>query len=150
MSKLSKTTTIVLLSLFSWACNGQKSESTDVFTHYLAIKDALVATDAQKVSEAAKSFLEENTNPALKPSLQKIANTTDVSIQRKAFEQLSKDMYHFVTTEGVGTTVYKQYCPMAFDNKGAYWLAKEKQVNNPYFGDAMLHCGSVEEVITKD
>ena len=149
MSKVSKTTIIVLLALFSQACNGQKSEGTDAFTHYLIIKDALVATDAQKASKAAKGFLEINTNPALKTSLQKIAKTTDVSIQRKAFEQLSKDMYHFVTTEGVGTKVYKQYCPMAFDNKGAYWLAKEKQVNNPYFGDAMLHCGRVEEVIKK-
>ena len=147
MIKVSKTTIIVLLALFSQACNGQKSESIDVFTHYLAIKDALVATDAQKASKAAKGFLEKNTNPALKTSLQKIAKTTDVGIQRKAFEQLSKDMYHFVTTEGVGTKVYKQYCPMAFDNKGAYWLAKEKQVNNPYFGDAMLHCGRIEEVI---
>lgn len=149
MSKLSKATIIVLLALFSQACNGQKAEGTDAFTHYLAIKDALVATDAKKVSKAAKGFLEKNTNAALKTSLQKIAKTTDVSIQRKAFEQLSKDMYHFVTTEGVGTTVYKQYCPMAFGNKGAYWLAKEKQVNNPYFGDAMLHCGRVEEVIKK-
>jgi hypothetical protein len=34
---------------------------------------------------------------------------------------------------------------MAFNNEGAYWLSAEKEVNNPYFGDKMLHCGSVKE-----
>ena len=144
-----KITIISLLALSAWACSGTKTEGADAFNHYLAIKDALVATNAQKASDAAKAFLKVNTNPALKTSLQMIANTTKVDNQRKAFEQLSKDMYHFVTTEGVGITVYKQYCPMAFDFKGAYWLAKEEQVNNPYFGDLMLHCGHVDETISE-
>ena len=142
-----KTTIITLLALFTWACNGAKTEGVNAFTHYLAIKDALVATKAKEASEAAKAFLIVNTNPALKTSLQMIANTTEVDNQRKAFEQLSKDMYHFVTTEEVGMIVYRQYCPMAFDYKGGYWLAKEEQVNNPYFGDLMLHCGHVDEII---
>ena len=49
--------------------------------------------------------------------------------------------------EKVGTdqVVYKQYCPMADEDRGAYWLSKEKEVLNPYFGDAMLKCGEVKE-----
>jgi hypothetical protein len=26
-------------------------------------------------------------------------------------------------------------------------LSAEKEVNNPYFGDMMLHCGSVKETL---
>ena len=48
---------------------------------------------------------------------------------------------------GVGQVVYNQYCPMADDNKGAYWLSNDKNVLNPYFGSAMLACGSVKQVI---
>ena len=43
--------------------------------------------------------------------------------------------------------VYKQYCPMAFEGKGGYWLSNSKEVRNPYYGDKMLKCGSVQETI---
>lgn len=29
-------------------------------------------------------------------------------------------------------------------NEGAYWLS-DQQIRNPYFGEKMLTCGSVEE-----
>ena len=137
----------LLLALTVMACGSSQTEGTTALDSYLAVKDALVATNAQKASEAAKAFLEVNTNPSLKTPLQMIAHATDVNAQRKAFEELSMSMYDFVKSESPGVTLYKQYCPMAFNNKGAYWLAKEEQVNNPYFGDVMLHCGHVQETI---
>ena len=39
---------------------------------------------------------------------------------------------------------YEIFCPMAFNNIGASWLSKEKDVNNPYFGAGMLKCGEVK------
>ena len=44
-------------------------------------------------------------------------------------------------------TVYKQYCPMAFNNTGAYWFSNSKEIFNPYFGEKMLKCGRVEAEI---
>jgi hypothetical protein len=43
--------------------------------------------------------------------------------------------------------LYLEYCPMANNNEGAFWLSNEKQIKNPYFGDMMLTCGSVKETI---
>jgi Cu(I)/Ag(I) efflux system membrane fusion protein len=40
-------------------------------------------------------------------------------------------------------TLYLTFCPMAFENKGAYWLADSPEVRNPYFGAKMLTCGEV-------
>ncbi|MDH3716651.1 MAG: efflux RND transporter periplasmic adaptor subunit [Planctomycetota bacterium] len=40
--------------------------------------------------------------------------------------------------------LFKTYCPMAFDNKGAYWLQADQTVANPYFGAEMLRCGTVK------
>jgi Cu(I)/Ag(I) efflux system membrane fusion protein len=36
---------------------------------------------------------------------------------------------------------------MANNNKGAKWLSSEEQIRNPFYGDVMLTCGSVVEVI---
>jgi Cu(I)/Ag(I) efflux system membrane fusion protein len=37
------------------------------------------------------------------------------------------------------------FCPMAFDFKGALWLQRAAEIDNPFFGAAMLRCGEVRE-----
>ena len=39
---------------------------------------------------------------------------------------------------------------MAFDNEGADWIASEKQIRNPYFGDKMMKCGSVKLSLSEE
>ena len=41
--------------------------------------------------------------------------------------------------------VYRQFCPMAFNDQGAYWLSPETEIRNPYFGKKMLACGEVRD-----
>jgi Cu(I)/Ag(I) efflux system membrane fusion protein len=38
---------------------------------------------------------------------------------------------------------------MAFDNKGGFWISKEPEIKNPYFGDIMLKCGEVKKQFNK-
>ncbi len=38
------------------------------------------------------------------------------------------------------TSIYRFHCPMAFNNKGAYWLQDNEDTKNPYFGSSMLIC----------
>ncbi|MDT0651042.1 efflux RND transporter periplasmic adaptor subunit, partial [Zunongwangia sp. F297] len=35
-----------------------------------------------------------------------------------------------------------QKCPMANNNKGAFWLSTNKEIRNPYYGEQMMTCGS--------
>ncbi|MCP4450592.1 MAG: DUF3347 domain-containing protein, partial [Planctomycetes bacterium] len=42
---------------------------------------------------------------------------------------------------------YQFHCPMAFDNQGASWLQNVNDIKNPYFGDMMLKCGELTDVI---
>jgi Cu(I)/Ag(I) efflux system membrane fusion protein len=44
-----------------------------------------------------------------------------------------------------GMNLKRAYCPMAFDSQGAEWIQKGEKVINPYFGNSMLHCGSIRE-----
>ena len=64
--------------------------------------------------------------------------------QRSAFVGLSKNLIKISKGfSSQNTTYYIQECPMANNNNGAQWLALEKGIKNPYFGEEMLDCGSV-------
>ncbi len=65
--------------------------------------------------------------------------------KRKNFVFLSTVMVKSVKAFGYGNQVlYVAYCPMANNNKGAYWLSKTNQIRNPYLGNKMPDCGEVK------
>ncbi|HAA17248.1 MAG TPA: hypothetical protein DCP28_00195, partial [Cytophagales bacterium] len=67
---------------------------------------------------------------------------------RALLDPLSKQMYALTKSfDWSAVEVYYQYCPMALEDQGAYWLSRDKEIRNPYFGDAMLTCGEVREYI---
>lgn len=70
----------------------------------------------------------------------------DIEALRTNFEILSDNLIDLAKTFGnVGDLTFNEaFCPMAFGNKGAYWLQKGDKVFNPYFGAKMLHCGSIK------
>ena len=122
-------------------------ELKTTLTAYFQLKDALVNDDAAKAKEAATALADATGSygAQLNEYVLAIGETDDIEAQREAFEALSVALYDLAKEGGVGMTVYKQYCPMAFDDKGEFWLSSEKEVLNPYFGASMLRCGSVEE-----
>jgi len=124
-------------------------ELQTVLTGYFQVKDALVNDDAVKAKEAATALAAAAGGYAqeLNVHILAIAEAADIDSQRAAFEGLSGSLYALAKKGGAGITIYKQYCPMAFNDKGAFWLSSEKQVLNPYFGASMLRCGSVKEEI---
>ena len=137
-----------------------------VFEAYIQTKEALVKDDFDRVKENA-SLLEKNLDKVdmkllteadahqhwmkvekeMRLTASSIAASDDIKEQRTHFKALSTAITSAVQMYGVGQLVYNQYCPMADDNKGAYWLSNDKNVLNPYFGSAMLACGSVKQVI---
>lgn len=132
--------------------NISKEQASKMLNSYLKVKDALVKTDGEAASTAAKKLVEDlgdNQDELAKKirfDAEHISETKDAGHQRDHFNTLSDNIYALVKATGANDgKLYRQYCPMAMDNKGAYWLSAEKQVNNPYFGDKMLHCGSVKE-----
>ena len=128
-----------------------KEDAQNILSNYLKIKDALVKTDGEEASATAKDLLgiltsKDQLTEKIKFDVQHIMDTKNPSHQRDHFNSLSDNVYALVkSTSPNENTIYRQFCPMAMDNEGAYWLSAEKEVNNPYFGDMMLHCGSVKE-----
>ncbi len=132
-----------------------QSQLSQLLTSYYNIKDALVAGNANTASTSAELFLktangidyklvsEGNINVLVKDA-GKISTTKDIKQQREIFASLSANM--FALAKGVKLTtkpIYEVYCPM----KKSYWLSSDKAIKNPYFGSAMLTCGSVKETL---
>ena len=123
-----------------------------VYTSYLLVKAALVNTDtesAQKKAVALSQAVDEvgDIQDKTKKAIKTIITESTIKTQRKAFEIVSKDLELLLADNVSSGAIYKQYCPMAFNGKGAYWLSDSKEVRNPYFGDQMLKCGVVDSTI---
>ena len=131
------------------AFNNQNMEA--VYNHYMHVKTALVNTNAEEAKSGAQMMTEalQNAggNEEALNAAQTIAQTDDINVQRTTFQDLSAAMENMLTGELSSGEVYKQYCPMAFDGKGAYWLSSSEEIRNPYYGDKMLKCGSVRDTI---
>ena len=129
-----------------------------VLTSYLQMKDAFVSNDANQVAAFAKE-----TSKALKSidisglgkmeqaHLNKTIKMFDAIVEN---DNLENQRDHFVilnenlvpiamNIENVDPILYLQKCPMANKNKGAFWLSKDKDIRNPYYGDEMLTCGII-------
>lgn len=123
-----------------------------IYSDYLVLKDALVATKFEESKAAAKTLalsLEAYAgceNTAI--TARKIESVKDISAQRSAFTSLSADVIalfkHASLKKG---TIYVQHCPMANNGEGGDWLASEKKIQNPYYGSEMMECGAVVEQI---
>ncbi|RBP32954.1 Cu(I)/Ag(I) efflux system membrane fusion protein [Oceanihabitans sediminis] len=137
-----------------------------VFNDYNQLKDALVKDDTNNSAEEAKKLLSHLSKvdmklvkdkeahehwmvleKEIKNSATSISNTSEIADQRRSFKSLSTHLTNAIEVFGINEKVYHQYCPMVDNDTGAYWLSKEEKVLNPYFGDAMLRCGEVKQVI---
>ncbi len=131
------------------AFNNQSMQA--VYNHYMHIKTALVNTNAEEAKSGAKMMTEALQNAGANEqalnAAQTIAQSNDINEQRTTFQDLSAAMENMLKGELSSGEVYKQYCPMAFEGKGAYWLSSSQEIRNPYYGDKMLKCGSVRDTI---
>lgn len=134
---------------------------------YLEIKDALVKENSIEAKKAALSlkvvfdktpttkltteqskYYSSNSTYIQKQCMAIQNDSVDIEQVRTVFETISQSVYALVKSfQANQTEIYLQYCPMAANNNGAFWLSDREIVLNPYFGNRMLHCGSVEEVI---
>ena len=137
-----------------------------VVESYLRLKNALAKDNAKDGATAGKEmvnaigrFDQSSLTPGQKKLYKDVEddarehaehigeNAGNIGHQREHFDILSKDVYDLVKTFGAGQLLYKDYCPMYNDKKGAIWLSEKKEIKNPYYGKKMLTCGSVKEEI---
>lgn len=143
-----------------------KAQLTKVYDAYLKMNSAFVDSDAKQVASEAKEVIKAlklvdmallkgdahmkwmDQLEVLNSTISAISKTDDIEKQRQEFVQFNLAFYKSVKMFGLeNVTAYYQYCPMANNDKGAYWLSETEAIRNPYFGDAMLSCGETKETI---
>ena len=124
--------------------------------NYMDIKNALVNDNYEQVKQAASDMqksledreLSQEQRNQLKESAGQLAEAQDIKAQRKQFAQLSQQLYQVVQNSDItDKALYLQHCPMALGGQGANWLSYEEQVRNPFMGQRMPGCGSVQETL---
>ena len=132
-----------------------------VISVYFELKNTFVASDSIAAAEKSKQFqnaLEameteqrkkiESYFSVMRKSAKNIHENTSLAKQRTNFEAISAHLIALVENfETHDQKLYVQFCPMANNDKGAYWLSSEEAIRNPYFGDMMLTCGNVHKTL---
>ncbi|OFY83844.1 MAG: hypothetical protein A3F72_07530 [Bacteroidetes bacterium RIFCSPLOWO2_12_FULL_35_15] len=133
---------------------------------YLSMKDALATdniADAKNAAEKMQKTLSninmnlftgeaqkdwKKYNADLQNVLKELSQLEKTEEIRNVFQQISNSMIAVTSSfMPYNKTLFIQYCPMANDDKGAYWLSISKEIKNPYFGKAMLKCGETKKTI---
>ncbi|HEY1024223.1 MAG TPA: DUF3347 domain-containing protein [Sphingobacteriaceae bacterium] len=122
-----------------------------LYDHYLHIKDALANSDPKEAKLGAlalQSVVKTTKNAKAFTLAGNIARATGLAVQRASFSALSTEVEELIRSSTIKSgVIYKQYCPMAKNGSGAYWLSSEVDTRNPYYGKVIAGCGEVAEEI---
>jgi len=142
------------------------SKATAVLNSYLELKNALVADNSEVAATAGKTLLDalvkfdqSSIAEAQKQEVIDIIedarehaehiseNSGKMDHQREHFEIVSRDIQDLIAITGTDRVLYKTFCPMYNNKKGAIWLSETKEIKNPYYGSKMMKCGEIQEEI---
>ena len=133
-----------------------------VLPSYFALKDAFVASDEQEVQKASETFKEnievlkvDDSSTEVQRLLTtvleqaaKISNSSALAEQRENFINLNVHFTPLVqNSTAIKPYLFVQRCPMANNSQGAIWLSNSDEIKNPYYGEAMLTCGSTIDTL---
>lgn len=137
---------------------------TELLGHYDHMTFALSSDNAEETAKAATGMLAAlqkiegaHFDAEHKDTYQDIAanikenaehiedNVGDIAHQREHLVEISTDIYDLVQLFGISKPYYKVFCPMVKGGEGAFWLSTAKDFRNPYMGEKMLSCGSIQE-----
>lgn len=129
---------------------------------YLKLKDAFVSSDSEEVSSiataAAKKLeaisitdlgkMEKSHISVIAQRLEAISKVKSLERKREDFVVLNENMVPVVLNiDHLDRAIFVQKCPMANNNKGAFWVSAEREIRNPYYGEQMMTCGSIIDSI---
>ncbi|MDP6702725.1 MAG: hypothetical protein QGH25_23935, partial [Candidatus Latescibacteria bacterium] len=102
--------------------------------YYVAAQEALAADEFVRAQQALGQ-LKEHVDGALGEEVAATAAAEDIGAMRLAFRPLSDRLVKALAVpEGYSLA----YCLMIEGDKKGYWIQKEGEVMNPYFGASML------------
>ena len=117
-----------------------------VYSDYLKIQAQLANDSLTGVAEyatAIENAVEGDAKAlptAVASEAEALAKASDLRSARAAFKPLSDSLIEYLADHKSKEAYVQVYCPMA----RAYWLQSDRNVHNPYFGQAMATCGEIK------
>lgn len=139
-----------------------RDQSLVVVNAYLDIEEALLNENPEAAKDYAQELLnvlkrheQENMDlqPEVKEMYTKATNVFRTGARnvlfanemwevRSAFSAMGPSAYKLAKIADFSDlSLYYQYCPEAFDNRGAYWLSRTEEIKNPFSSEEMKNCG---------
>ena len=138
----------VVATVFLAASAGAAELPKALLDPYLQVQAALardkfepVAMNAKAIAATAATLGKDA--ELLASTAKKLEAAKDIAAARTAFGEVSDALVAYAekTKSDLGADVRVAYCPMV--NKP--WLQKDKEIQNPYYGTAMISCGSFKK-----
>lgn len=118
---------------------GHEAHADHMLEGYAALSTALYKDDFAAAKKTAAGMVKHDKDSAMAKHAQAIADSKSIEDARMHFKMLSDVAIPIAKKE---KSMHVVHCPMAMKGKGADWLQKsDKEVQNPYFGAKMAHCG---------
>jgi Cu(I)/Ag(I) efflux system membrane fusion protein len=144
-----------------------KKQLDNLLDNYFEIKDRLVGDDLKSAIDGSTVFLKSlqqidmsllkgdahmywmNEASLLKDAITGMTEANNIAEVRVLFKQLSASLIKAMRAFGANDNDdnYVQFCSMASDNSGAYWMSTTAEIRNPYYGAQMLKCGEIKDTI---
>ncbi len=151
--------------------NGPRGALGGLLRPYLAAQEALAADDLDAAAEAAGDLVDalravaapgladaeaavwQTGRERLRNAAKQLFRAEELAPGRQAFDALSQALIGLLDRFGYqrdAGALQLFHCPMAFDNRGADWIQAGDTTANPYFGAAMLRCGSAVRELPRE
>jgi hypothetical protein len=148
---------------------GATNQLLVALNNYYLLKDAFVAGNTDDIASTAGAFAmitdslksniahdtainnmiihELDTIVSFSKKIASLPASSDLlEKQRALFENISDNTFTLCQkVELKNEIIYRDFCPMALNDKGAHWLSSESEIKNPYFGKKMLECGEITD-----
>lgn len=109
-----------------------------VLAAYIEAQEALSTDNLGTARRALARLTEAVREPAVRRLAKTASDGRTLDAVRVAFKPLSEAFVRLPWP----SQYQPMYCPMFDENRGATWVQKAGPVINPYYGQAMLRCGS--------
>lgn len=141
---------------------------SNLLTAYLSLKDQFVAEKDSGIAQSARvlmlasdslklSELQADSNivitartysEGISAELKGLLGEADILGKRRSFQMVSDQLYDLIRTVQYDQIVlFHAYCPLAFDDQGAYWISDQSEINNPYQPKKTPPCGEIRDTI---
>jgi membrane fusion protein, copper/silver efflux system len=123
----------------------KKAALTDAQKTFLAkyepVRAALAADDLAKTKSAAAALAGATDDKDAQAAAKKMAAADSLKDARQSFKIVSK---HAVAVAKGQPGYFHANCPMVPGGQGD-WVQTSEKINNPYWGNTMLTCGSIQK-----